>query len=280
MKKVHKIGSIYADFLQKENDKNTEERYVGKESYYHASGSGLCSRKLYFQSVGKVAPTNPSRPAGMRVMRLGTIIHEDIQKSLLLSNTCNSNTINNNINNNINVNKYNLNIEIANFDIESEIIIEELNVRGFYDVVQIDNEGKDDMNVHLYDIKSAADYGFKKAFNSIGDERRSQFHELQLATYGYAVKEKYGRLDGMSLLYYNKNTSIMKYKEVPLSMLSSAFMFWVIINKQHEKGLPNFEDGVSPVMKWECDYCQFYSHCKPPMPYGRYINKHMIVEGV
>ena len=70
MKRVHKIGSIYADFLQKENEKNTEERYVGKEGYYHASGSGLCSRKLYFQSVEKVVPTNPSRPSGMRVMIL------------------------------------------------------------------------------------------------------------------------------------------------------------------------------------------------------------------
>ena len=146
--------------------------------------------------------------------------------------------------------------------------------------MQIDNKDEENMSVHLYDIKSAADYSFKKNFNSDNDGSRSNYHELQLATYGYAIKEKYGRLDGMSLLYYNKNTSVMKYKEVPLSLLSSAFMFWANINKQHQQGVPSFQDGVSPVMKWECDYCQFYSHCKPPTPYGRYVNKHMIVEGV
>ena len=89
-----------------------------------------------------------------------------------------------------------------------------------------------------------------------------QHHELQLATYGYAVKEEHGRLDGMYLMYYNKNNSQLSYIEVPLTMLNSAYMFWANISKEHSKGLPPFQEGVSPVMKWECNYCNFLDHCK------------------
>ena len=96
MNKEHKIGQVYAQYLTAENDKNVQERYVGKEHYYHASGAGKCSRQLYFQSVEKVKPTNLPNSTSMRVMRLGTVVHQDIQNSLLYSNS-----INNNRNNNI-----------------------------------------------------------------------------------------------------------------------------------------------------------------------------------
>ena len=86
--------------------------------------------------------------------------------------------------------------------------------------------------------------------------------ELQLSTYGYAIKEKFGRLDGMYIMYYNKNTSVIKYTEVPLTMLNTAYMFWANINKDHSTGLPPFQDGVSPVMSWECNYCNYLDHCK------------------
>ena len=257
--KQHEIGQIYAQYLNAENEKNRLERYDGKEHYYHASGSGTCSRKLYFQSVEKVEPTNPPDAKSMRVMRLGTVLHEDIQKSLVLYN------INNNINNNINSNissELNKTIEKNDFVIEEEVIIEELNVRGFYALLHFQKDIKDGKGVVLYDIKTAADYSFKKLFG-IGKSNRMTHQELQLGTYGYAVKEKYGRLDGMHIMYYNKNTSIINYMEVPLSYTNTAYMFWANIKKEHSNGLPNFKDGVSPVMKWECNYCNYLNHCKP-----------------
>ena len=252
--KQHDIGQIYAQYLSTENEKNRLERYDGNESYYHASGSGTCSRKLYFQSVDKVEPTNPPNAKSMRIMRLGTIMHTDIQNSLILYNN----------NNNINNNNTQLHKTVGDikFLIEEEVTIKELNVRGFFDLVQILNVGKSDEGFYLYDIKTAADYSFKKMFGT-GVTNRMQHQELQLATYGYAIKEKYGRLDGMYLMYYNKNTSVIRYMEVPLTMLSTAYMFWANIKKEHSKGLPDFKDGVSPVMKWECNYCNFLDHCKP-----------------
>ena len=268
MNKQHKIGQVYAQYIKAENDKNTQERYVGKEHYYHASGAGKCSRQLYFQSVAKVEPTNLPNSTSSRVMRLGTVVHQDIQNSLLFSNNNNNNIINNISNKDIIKH-----IRSDEFIIEGEIIIKELSVRGFFDVVFNEASG-----VYLYDIKTAASYSFTKVFD-MEKPYAMKHQELQLATYGYGVREKYGRLDGMHLLYYNKNTSVIKYKQIPLTMLNSAYMFWANINKQHTSGLPGFEDGVSPVMKWECDYCNFLGHCKPPTGYGRYSDKHTIKVG-
>ena len=114
-------------------------------------------------------------------------------------------------------------------------------------------------------IKTAADYSFKKLFGQVkAYSNPMQHHEMQLATYGYGVKEQFGRLDAMYLLYYNKNNSVMNWKQVPLPLLSTSYMFWANVKKEHSKGLPGFRDGVSPVMKWECNYCQFADHCETP----------------
>ena len=266
MNKEHKIGHVYAQYIDAENEKNNQERYVGKEHFYHASGAGKCSRQLYFVSVDKVEPTNPSNSTGRRVMRLGTVIHNEIQNSLISSN---------NINNNIKSNITNVNItnklESNEFIIEGEIVISELSVRGFFDVVLKNSLS----GILLYDIKTAASYSFQKVFSTT-KSYKMKHHELQLATYGYGVKEKYGSLDGMYLMYYNKNNSVIKYQQVPLSMLSSAYMFWANTNKKHSAGLPGFEDGVSPVMQWECNYCNYFDHCKPPTGYGNYNSTHTI----
>ena len=48
------IEGIYTDYLDKKQEENRLERYKGNESWYHASGAGSCSRKLYFESVEKV----------------------------------------------------------------------------------------------------------------------------------------------------------------------------------------------------------------------------------
>ena len=269
--KTHKIGELYAHHLRKENQDNTNERYVGREHFYHASGTGMCSRKLYFQSVDKVKPTNLPNNASMRKMRIGTLLHKDIQDSLLFYNNIYNNITNNNIINKKNSEENEISPPV--YEVEGEIIIEELSVRGFFDVVQNDKLG-----VILYDIKTAADYSFRRVFNK-EKPYTMQHQELQLSTYGYGVKEKYGRLDGMYLLYYNKNTSVMKYKQVPLTMLTSAYMFWANINKQHSIGLPNFDDGVSPVMRWECDYCEFIDHCNPPTGYGKYSDRNTLKKG-
>ena len=53
-----------------------------KDSKYRASSSGMCARKIYFESIEKAEPTNPADAKSMRIMRLGEVVHKDIQGML------------------------------------------------------------------------------------------------------------------------------------------------------------------------------------------------------
>ena len=272
------IEGVYRDYLDLKQDENRKERYDGNEHWYHASGSGSCSRKLYFESVEKAEPSNVRDDKTKRLLRLGSVIHDDIQNSL--TRAC-ARTVKGTTNKSLNKEKENKNKEKEiEFHVEKEITIDELNVRGFYDIVVKDNRAlfeertsmekaadAEDPNiqpVYLYDIKTCSGWAWQMKFGRKRQVNPSIHYELQLGTYGYAVKQIFGRLDGMYLYYYNKNTSEMRAVEVPLTFVSRAYLFWKNINDEHKQGLPNFRVGVSPVQKWQCNYCQFKNHCNPP----------------
>ena len=251
------IEEIYSKYLDSKQEENTEKRYKGNESYYHASKAGFCSRNIYYQSVQNIKETNKPKPIQSRIMRLGTIVHEDFEKAFDLYN---NNIYNKLIYNNINRDKKknNKKEKQLEFLIEGELILDELNVRGFYDLI-----AKSNGYVYLYDIKTMGSWPWKWSISKNGTGKES--HHLQLATYGLAVKKKYGRLDGMYLLYYNKDTSVMKQIPVPLSTLTQAENYWSNIKEEHKGGLPQFKMGSSPVEEWNCSYCNYYDHCKPPV---------------
>ena len=117
--------------------------------------------------------------------------------------------------------------------------------------------------VKLHDIKTIGTFQWSKRFSKTNPVE-SGHHYLQLGTYGLAIKEQYGNLDGMSLLYYNKDNSTMRESVVPLTYIDQARRYWHVINEEHSKGLPIFKLGTSPVQKWVCNYCQFKDHCNPP----------------
>ena len=261
------IEGIYNSYLIKENENNREKRYKGKENWYHASGAGSCSRKLYYESVLKAEPTNDLKLRNRRVLRLGTIVHNDFDKAFNLYNKQVYKQVDKQVSkqdNHTSTNKEKNSKKEIKFHVENEITIDELNVRGFYDLVAEDGR-EDGVPVYLYDLKTSAAYTWKLMF-SRGSLVRKQgiFYELQIGTYGYAVKQKFGRLDGMYLYYYKKDDSVMKCVPVPLTYVSRAYLFWKNINDEHKQGLPQFREGVSPVQKWQCNYCQFLDLCKPP----------------
>ena len=254
------IEGIYEEYLDELQEKNRKERYEGNEHWYHASGAGSCSRKLYFESVEMVQPTNLIDQRTKRLLNLGNLVHEDIQNSL---------TRTRNRDNNIDTNRDSLiEKEIKNkekeieFLVEGEIKIEELNVRGFYDVVAKQSVGE--QQIYLYDIKTCGGWSWKMKFGRNKKINTSIHYELQLGTYGYAIQKQFGQLDGMYLYYYNKDDSQMRAVQVPLTYVSRAYLFWRNINDEHKQGLPDFRTGVSPVQKWQCNYCQFKDHCNPP----------------
>ena len=257
------IEGIYRDYLDEKQEDNRKERYKGNENWYHASGAGSCSRKLYFESVEQIEPTNLFNLRTKRLLRLGSIVHEDIQDSLTHVRT-NISTSNSTNNSTVIKEKEIKNKEKEiDFSVEGEVKIDELNVRGFYDVVAKDNT-LPEQPVYLYDIKTCGGWSWKMKFGRNKQLNPSIHYELQLGTYGYAVKEMFGRLDGMYLYYYNKDTSDMRAVSVPLTYVSRAYLFWKNINDEHKQGLPNFRVGLSPVQKWQCNYCQFKDHCNPP----------------
>ena len=76
------IEGIYNEYLDELQEKNRKNRYEGNEHWYHASGAGSCSRKLYFESVEMVKASNLFDIRTKRLLSLGNLVHEDIQNSL------------------------------------------------------------------------------------------------------------------------------------------------------------------------------------------------------
>ena len=211
-----------------------------------------------FESVEQIESTNPIDSRTKRLLKLGNIVHDDIQNSL--THTRYNKVLNNNV---LNTEKEINNKEKdIDFHVEGTLTIPELKVRGHYDII-VDDKTQE-RKVYLYDIKTCGGYAWKMKFGRNKKLDVSVHYELQLGTYGYAVKEEFGQLDGMYLYYYNKDTSAMRCVEVPLTFVSRAYLFWRNLNDEHKMGLPGFREGVSPVQKWQCNYCQFKNHCNPP----------------
>ena len=254
------LEDYYLEYINKKNEENYQKRYVGKESYYHASGAGFCSRKLYYQSVEKAEPTNETHSVGKLRMRFGSIFHDDFQNALV-------NNINMLTNNNIYIKTINkeknkvLYKKKVKFHVEQEIIIPDLNVRGFYDVVAEQEEEK--TRIYLYDLKTIGAFAWSKSFGR-NIENSHENYKLQIGTYGAAVKEQFGRLDGMYLYFYNKDTSQIKNVLVGNNYIGLARNYWRNIQREHAKGLPQFIKGISPAEQWACGYCEFLDYCNPP----------------
>jgi hypothetical protein len=226
---------IYHEYLLHLNEENRKARYDGKEDWYHASGAGLCSRKLYFESIEKATPTNPPNKKSLRIMGLGTAMHKEIQDSLIYYNN-----IYNNISCTTKEKKEKPSYKKKSFDhmkfhIEGEITVPSVKVRGFYDVVSQDcSASTTEPITRLHDIKTIGTFQWSKRFSKTHPVE-SGHHYLQLGTYGMAIKEQFGNLDSMSLLYYNKDNSTMRESVVPLTYVDQAKRYWYTINEEHSK---------------------------------------------
>ena len=79
------ITSIYNDFIKSQSEINRGEmleKYPREGISYRASSSGMCSRKLYYESVLRLTPTEQINDKTMRIFRLGDLVHTDIQQAL------------------------------------------------------------------------------------------------------------------------------------------------------------------------------------------------------
>tara|TARA_R100001082_G_scaffold110701_1_gene91418 strand:+ start:2580 stop:3308 length:729 start_codon:yes stop_codon:yes gene_type:complete len=228
------IQDIYHKWLRKGNETHYKKRYEDHGEWFHGSASGMCMRKHYFQHVAGVEPT-PVNDDTLRLFRLGDLVHGDIQEALMEHARLNGSKI----------------------LIEKEIRLPEVNVRGFLDVVIVEDNA-------LYDIKTCNAWKWRGIFGRAPDPNPPENYFLQLGTYGWWYEKEFGnKLKKLSLIYYNKDNSRMKEKVIRTSYIDKAKKYWHDVNERFKKGNPPIELGVAPVYKWECNikYCNFYQVC-------------------
>ena len=146
---------------------------------------------------------------------------------------------------------------IKNMIMEHPVDIPTMNVKGFVDIVVELESGE----VYVYDIKTIGSWSWRFKFGRKKENKPSIHQELQLGSYGYAIKEEFGRCDGLFLLYYNKDNSDVRQMEVELDFIDQSYNFWTRVQDLHKNGLPKLQDGEAPVMDWECRYCQYKDLC-------------------
>lgn len=227
------LTEIYDEFIERINDEKQTERYAENREWFHASSAGMCLRKIYFESIEQVQPVSKDVDT-LRLFRLGDLVHTDIQTSLEKYSKEHS-------------------TEIL---IEKEIILDDLNVRGFFDVAVIEDNA-------LYDIKTCNAWKWKLIFGRKPDPTSQENYALQLGTYGIWIERNFGQLEKLSLLYYNKNNSQVREYEFDRVIVDNAEKYWKTAKDIFENGLPPISFGTSPVQKWECNpkYCSFFEHC-------------------
>ena len=194
---VISVQDIYDSFIKEENDKKVKGRYLGNESWYHSSVSGMCLRKHYFGSAMQVE--EPPRDVNTyRLFRLGEIVHTDIQTAVTLYAQQNGLPI----------------------FIENELRLDDLNVRGFIDLGFLENG-------MLYDIKTCNAWRWKLLFGRNANPKEvTKNYALQLGTYGLWFKRKYGYLNGLVLVFYNKDNSRMREYVLDLDCVDKAEEYW------------------------------------------------------
>lgn len=88
MKSPLDIESIYRKYTTKVSETARAEmkKSLDQEGkFYRASSSGMCVRKLYYESVLKLEPSKDYTDKTMRIFRLGDLIHQDLQDAMLAS---------------------------------------------------------------------------------------------------------------------------------------------------------------------------------------------------
>ena len=226
------IIDIYDRFIDRKRKQNEETRYKNHEKWFHASAAGTCARKQYYKHVEKV-PEKPFSKDVLRLFRLGNVVHDDIQGA---------------------IDEFAINEKVKVY-IEKEIKIPEWNVRGFLDMVIVDDN-------ELYDIKTCNTRKYKILSGKLNVYNEPRNYYLQVATYSYWYEKEQGKqLDKMALIFYNKDNSEMMEMEVRRSHIGEAKAYWKAVGKEFAFGLPEVALGLSPMKKWECNYCNYFDHC-------------------
>ena len=246
------IYDNYLDMLQEER----EEKYKEYKSWFSASSAGSCYKKQWYKVCDFEA--EPFDIRTKRLLRLGTIVHEDVEKAI----------------------KHAEPAENVKIYTEHEIKLPEFNVIGHLDHCLI-REDEDGIEMYISDLKTIASFSWTQKFGreamkrGINSPPRIGHYELQVATYAlgmmYEDEDKNTKYDdgkvSLNIVYYNKNDSAMKTVEIPIEAIDSAIAYWTDLNDfiEIDEGIENIPpDGAVgiPMQSWECKYCNYSKICK------------------
>jgi|TARA_R110002167_G_scaffold112850_1_gene285554 hypothetical protein len=238
-----KIEQIYGDFLRKKKQKRNPDY----KDYFRASSAGSCFKKQWFNQREEEYEQKELDDRVLRLLRLGTIVHADIEKALIEYETEDD-------------------IEIIT---EQEIVLPDIKVIGHLDGAILQKEGNEIVSADIFDVKTCASYKWRMKFGRNKESNPSFNYELQIGTYGLGIQAKYEVDDiTLALIWYNKDTSAVKVQEIDaLKWTSEAQTYWEecaesIKNiEQADELIPGVDYGV-PMMDWECRYCGFTKYCK------------------
>ena len=231
------IEEIYHDYLLAES-KNHKQKYEKYSGWFSASSAGSCHKKQWYKINDYVELTPEVR--SMRIMRLGTIVHKDIEQAI-----------------NQYADKHRLDYELYT---EHRVEIPKINVVGHLDIAVSADK------VYVYDLKTAHSFKWKKVFGRNIDPQPSVNYQLQLGTYGLGMINQLDRKDAeveLGLIWYKKDDSMMKVQLIDSEWVDNAFFYWLELNEALEKEEPQVGNLNVPVYKWECKYCPYHKiHCE------------------
>ena len=79
------VKDVYERYLLRKREESREKADQGRpkdKPYYRISSAGMCARKIYYETIVRIEPTEEINPKTRRVFRLGDLVHQDIQKAI------------------------------------------------------------------------------------------------------------------------------------------------------------------------------------------------------
>jgi len=237
------IEQVYHTYLQKEQELNSK-KYEKYKGWFSASSAGSCYRKQLHKARGD--SRTELKPRNMRLLRLGTIVHNDIEQA---------------------VKDY---IAVAELDelnnlkviTEHKVVLKDLNVLGHLDLCTYMDEENEISNLEIWDYKTCGTYKWRLKYGRGAINKLDKRYAMQVSTYGMGMMEELDvKHSTLGLLWYNKDTSSIKKEYIPDSYIDDAFEYWTELQEISDEAdepedLEVGDVGV-PFENWECRYCEY-----------------------
>lgn len=260
------LETIYDDYLERLQEERKEE-YKEYEEWFSGSSAGSCYKKQWYK-IKQFEP-EPFDLRTKRLLRLGTIVHADIEKAISEAEPADG-------------------VEVL---LEHEVKIDEWNVVGHLDHCFLRRDGNK-IEMYVSDLKTLAAFSWTSKFGRKAKKQSINMiptfghYELQVATYALGMLKsvmpelpKFNSGDhihyeidnlkdsiSINIVWYNKNDSKMKTVEISTEALHAAIAYWNDLNdfinedNNIESIPPDGAIGI-PMQGWECKYCQYKKHC-------------------